>query len=68
MIKNGTARRTIVPNRKGEPVGKVNGEVITYTLSPEELEELKERTTHLDRFNRKTNADIRTKTRRRAKK
>ncbi|AXF39678.1 hypothetical protein HWB71_gp53 [Paenibacillus phage Kawika] len=41
MIKNGTARRTIVPNRKGEPVGKVNGEVITYTLSPEELEEPK---------------------------
>ncbi|MCY9512332.1 hypothetical protein M5W68_18415 [Paenibacillus larvae] len=59
-----TKRRTIVPNHSGESVGKVNGEVITYTLSPKELEELKERTTHLDRFNRKTNVDIRTKTRR----
>ncbi|QHZ50007.1 hypothetical protein ERICV_05108 [Paenibacillus phage phiERICV] len=44
MIKNGTARRTIVPNRKGEPVEKVNGEVTTYTLSPEELEDLRART------------------------
>ncbi|MEV2910485.1 hypothetical protein ABNF65_18170 [Paenibacillus larvae] len=64
MVKNGTKRRTIVPNRNTEPNGEVNSEVITYTLTPEELEEVKERTKHLNKYNRKTMVDVRTKTRR----
>ncbi|ETK27381.1 hypothetical protein [Paenibacillus larvae] len=64
MVKNGTKRRTIVPNRNIEPNGEVNSEVITYTLTPEELEEVRERTKHLNKYNRKTMVDVRVKTRR----
>lgn len=53
-----------MPNRNIEPNGEVNSEVITYTLTPEELEEVRERTKHLNKYNRKTMVDVRVKTRR----